>query len=83
MNSYKKWLENIEFTPDLNGGGPILAPIFEKVLSGKKFNTAFEWCAGPAWIGMWLLENKICKTLVTGDINKKSLSYVKKICKKT
>ena len=82
MNRYDKWLENIEFTPDLNGGGPILAPVFEKVLSGKKFNIAFEWCAGPAWIGMWLLENGICKTLVTGDINEKSVKLVRKTAKK-
>ena len=60
----------------------MLAPIFEKVLSGKKFNTVFEWCAGPAWIGMWLLENNICKKLVTGDINKKTIDFVKKSAKK-
>ena len=82
MNNYKKWLKNIEFTPDLNGGGPILAPIFEKILSGKQFDTAFEWCAGPAWIGMWLLENNICKTLVTGDINKKAVHFSRITAKK-
>ena len=78
MNNYAKWLDNIESAPNLNGGGPILAPIFEKLLTGEKFNTIFEWCAGPAWIGMWLLENKIGKTLVTGDINKKSVEFVEK-----
>ena len=81
MSNYKKWLKTIKSTSELNGGGPILAPIFEKVLSGKKFDTVFEWCAGPAWIGMWLLENKICKTLVTGDINKKSVDFVRKSAK--
>ena len=82
MNKYEKWLKSIEFTPDLNGCGPILAPIFEKILNGKKFNTAFEWCAGPAWIGMWLLENDICKTLVTGDINEKTINFVQKSAEK-
>ena len=82
MNRYDKWLETVESTPDLNGGGPILAPIFEKILSGKKFDTAFEWCAGPAWIGMWLLENDICKTLITGDISAKSVGFVTKTAKK-
>ena len=82
MNRYEEWLETIESTPDLDGCGPILAPIFEELLSGKKFNTAFEWCAGPAWIGMWLLENNICNTLVTGDINKETISYVDKSAKK-
>jgi len=82
LNKYKEWLKSIESTPDLDGCGPILAPIFEKVLSGKKFNTAFEWCAGPAWIGMWLLENNICESLVTGDINKKTIDFVNKSSKK-
>ena len=82
MNRYTEWLETVESTPDLNGGGPLLAPIFAKVLSGKKFNTAFEWCAGPAWIGMWLLENNICETLVTGDINRKTVNFVQKTAKK-
>tara|TARA_R100000008_G_C3540359_1_gene144414 strand:+ start:54 stop:737 length:684 start_codon:yes stop_codon:yes gene_type:complete len=82
LNRYTKWLETVESTPDLDGGGPLLAPVFEKVLSNRKFNTAFEWCAGPAWIGMWLLENNICKTLVTGDINAKSVNFVTKTAKK-
>ena len=82
MNKYKEWLKTIESTPELNGGGPVLAPIFEKVLSGRKFDTVFEWCAGPAWIGMWLLENNICKKLITGDINKKTIDFVKKSAKK-
>jgi len=82
LNKYKKWLKTIESTAELNGGGPILAPIFQQLLSGRKFDTAFEWCAGPAWIGMWLLENNICKTLVTGDINKKTVKLVRKTAKK-
>ena len=82
MNRYEEWLETIESTPDLNGGGPLLAPIFAKILSGRKFDTAFEWCAGPAWIGMWLLENNICKTLVTGDVNEKTISFVQKTANK-
>lgn len=81
MNNYKEWLKTIEFTPDLNGGGPVVAPVFKNLLSGKQFDTAFEWCAGPAWIGMWLLENNICKTLVTGDINEKSVRYVQMTAK--
>ena len=78
MNNYEDWLKTIESSPELDGGGTILAPMFEKILSGKKFNVVFEWCAGPAWIGMWLLENKICKTLVTGDINGESVEYVRR-----
>ena len=82
MSSYIDWLDTIEFTADLNGGGSILAPEFAKVLKNKEFNTIFEWCAGPSWIGMWLLEQKIGKTLVTGDINKEYVDFVKKSAEK-
>ena len=82
MSDYNDWLETIEFTTDLNGGGPVLAPEFAKVLKNKKFETIFEWCSGPAWIGMWLLEQKIGKTLVTGDVNEKYVDFVKKSAEK-
>jgi len=78
---YEQWLETIESTPDLDGGGPTLAPIFKKLLAGNYFNTIFEWCAGPSWIGIWLLENGMCETLVTGDINEKSVKLVRKTAK--
>jgi len=74
--NYNDW--DVESHPSLDGGGTILAPIFSKVLGGKHFNTAFEWCAGPAWIGLWLLENGICDELVTGDINERSVEMVRK-----
>ena len=79
---YNTWLASIQSTLDLDGGGSILAPVFKELLDGKKFNTAFEWCAGPAWIGMWLLENGICETLVTGDINEKTVNFVKESANK-
>jgi hypothetical protein len=80
--NYESWVKNVAFTPDLNGGGGTLAPIFGKMLEGKRFNTVFEWCAGPAWIGFWLLETGICNELVTGDVNEKSIGMVEKTAKK-
>ncbi len=73
---YESWLEKIISMPSLNGGGPSLAPIFAEVLQGHSYETAFEWCAGPAWIGCLLLEQNICKHLVTGDINPDSVACV-------
>ena len=73
---YESWLEKIISMPSLNGGGTYLAPIFAELLQGHSYETAFEWCAGPAWIGCLLLEQKICKHLVTGDINPDSVACV-------
>ena len=75
--NYDDWLATVESSPDLNGGGTILAPVFLDILKGQHFHIAFEWCAGPAWIGLWLLENGICDELVTGDINEKSVGMVR------
>jgi len=77
-SEYQSWVDTVEYTPSLDGGGIALAPVFEEILKDKRFSTAFEWCAGPAWIGLWLLEKGICSELVTGDINSKSVGMVKK-----
>lgn len=77
MKPYKDWLAGVGFSSDLDGGGRILAPIFADVLMGRKFKRCFEWCAGPAWIGLWLLESGIIEELVTGDINPKAVAAVK------
>jgi hypothetical protein len=81
-SDYQSWIKTVASTPDLNGGGDILAPIFRKILEGRHFNTVFEWCAGPAWIGLWLLETGICDELVTGDVNERSVEMVEKTAKK-
>jgi len=73
---YEIWLEKIISMPLLNGGGPFVAPIFAELLQDHSYQTAFEWCAGPAWIGCLLLEQNICKHLVTGDINPDSVACV-------
>ena len=41
QTKYQSWLKTIKFTPDLDGGGKILAPIFGKVLENKKFKPIF------------------------------------------
>ena len=76
MLDYPQWLDHVRYKPDLDGGGRALAPVFAEALKGRKFDRCFEWCAGPAWIGFWLLENGICEELVTGDINPEAVEVV-------
>ena len=77
MIHYDKWLESVEYSPDLDGGGRILAPHFEKALRGRKFGKCLEWGCGPAWIGLWLLENGIIEHLTASDINPAAVEAVR------
>ena len=79
---HNNWLDNIEFTEDLDGGGRTLAPIFSNLLRDFRVDTLYEWCCGPAWIGFWLLHLGVCKELVVSDINPKAIEYVKKTASK-
>jgi len=83
MMHYGKWLDGVRYTDDLDGGGRLLAPAFEAALRGRSFKRCFEWCAGPAWIGLWLLENGIIEELVTGDINPAAVEAVRLTAKAT
>ena len=78
---YNKWLDTITELPELDGGGKIFAPVFAELLKEYKVKTVYEWCSGPAWIGMWLLELGICEELVVSDINKKAIECVKDTAK--
>ena len=69
MDNYKKWLKTIISSNTTDGGGPIFVPTFYDILKNTKVDTLFEWCAGPAWIGIYLLERGVCKNLVLADIN--------------
>lgn len=72
----------IENLVGLDGGGSTYAGIFVNYLResypGRIFNTAFEWCSGPGYIGFSLLESGICKNLVLADINPDAIDCVKK-----
>lgn len=76
--TYKSWLPLVSSVEELDGGGKLLAPIFLDILKDKHFDTLFEWCCGPGWIGLWLLENGICDNLVLADINPRAIWHAKK-----
>jgi len=75
---YLAWLLSVSSEPELDGGGQILAPVFYKLLQEQKVHTLYEWCAGPSWIGFWLLHKGICEELVVSDINPKAIECVRK-----
>lgn len=78
--SYSSFLSTIHSTPDLDGGGAILAPLFAHALRrqhpDRTFNNCLEAFSGPAWIGLWLKHLNICKRLSVSDINPDALAAV-------
>jgi hypothetical protein len=62
----------ISFKTHLDGGGSSFGQDFIPFLSGRgmtRVPRAFEWCAGPAFIGFSLLGHGMCDSLCVADIN--------------
>jgi len=64
--------KSITFPLHLAGGGEHYRFYFLKILQGKKYQNAFEWCAGHGIIGFELLTSNICETLTFSDCYDKS-----------
>lgn len=69
----------VYYTDDLVGGGERFGQEYVNIIydkfgySGRIFDRAFEWCAGPGFIGFSLLANGLCKSLCLADIHLKSV----------
>ena len=82
MLDYIQWLKTIDEEPELDGAGKLLAPVFAELLYDRRVKTLYEWGCGPAWIGLWLLEQGICQELVVSDINPKAIDCVRRTISK-
>jgi len=56
---------------NLDGGGPRTWPDFVRMTKEHvgPVNHAYEWCAGPGYIGFALLGSGLCEKLTVADIN--------------
>jgi hypothetical protein len=63
---------------ELDGGGTTFGqdylPVLTSKYPGRAFNRAYEWCAGPGFIGFSLLSHGICKTLCLSDLYDPSIT---------
>jgi 16S rRNA G966 N2-methylase RsmD len=59
----------ITFPTWLCGGGQVHKKYFLKILRNKRYENAFEWCAGHGEIGFELITAGICKTLSFSDLH--------------
>ena len=68
----------------LNGGGVLFAHEFVRLVSQKlgKVNHAFEYCAGPGFIGFALLANNLCDRLTLAELNPNAVEAIKETIKK-
>ncbi len=71
----------ISYTDELAGGGhefgdDYLVDFVKKNIG--KTGKAYEWCAGPAFIGYSLLSNGLCGSLCLSDINPKAVEISRK-----
>lgn len=66
----------------LNGGGSWMAPPFidfmKREYPGRRFQRAYEWCAGPGFYGFALLADGFCDELHLSDINPKAIRAIEK-----
>lgn len=70
----------IHYEPFLDGDGRMFYPEFLRIIKEKvgRVNNIFEFCAGTAFIGFSLLEDKMCKKLILADIEKTAIECCKK-----
>jgi methylase of polypeptide subunit release factors len=67
----------VSYKPHLDGGGSTFGQDFLPVLRNRgmpKVARAFEWCAGPGFIGFSLLAHGLCETLCLADVNPQAVA---------
>jgi tRNA1(Val) A37 N6-methylase TrmN6 len=67
----------VSYKKHLDGGGSSFGQDFIPVLRGRrmpKVARAFEWCAGPGFIGFSLLAHGLCETLCVADLNPEAVA---------
>lgn len=82
MLEWKYKEHTVFYYPELDGDGTNQAKSFveyiDKYYSDRRFDCAFEWCSGPAFIGFSLLFEGICNNLCLADVNPVAIECVKK-----
>jgi methylase of polypeptide subunit release factors len=71
----------VAYKNHLDGGGSTFGQEFVPVLRGRgmpKVQRAFEWCAGPGFIGFSLLAHGLTETLCLADVNGEAVAACRK-----
>lgn len=71
----------VSYKPHLDGGGSDFGQDFIPILRKRgmpKVQRAFEWCAGPGFIGFSLLANGLAETLCLADVNPEAVAAARR-----
>jgi len=71
----------VSYKRHLDGGGSTFGQDFIAVLRGRgmpKVQRAYEWCAGPGFIGFSLLANGLTETLCLADVNPEAVAAARR-----
>jgi methylase of polypeptide subunit release factors len=71
----------VAYKTHLDGGGSTFGQDFVPVLRNRgmrQVQRAFEWCAGPGFIGFSLLAHGLCETLCVADVNGEAVAACRK-----
>src|SRR3954454_7892039 len=67
----------VSYKPHLDGGGSTFGQNIIPLLQARgmpKVKRAFEWCAGPGFIGFSLLAHNLAETLCLADVNPEAVA---------
>jgi methylase of polypeptide subunit release factors len=67
----------VSYKPHLDGGGSTFGQDIIPLLRARgmpKVKRAFEWCAGPGFIGFSLLAHNLAETLCLADVNPEAVA---------
>ena len=70
---------DVVYRPALDGTGSWLAPSFVEAVRvhAGRVGRAFEWCAGPGFVGFALLAADLCDSVCVADINPAAMDCVR------
>jgi hypothetical protein len=71
----------VVYREELDGRGSTLAPAFATFVAERTiapYRCAFEWCAGPGFIGFALLADGLCDHLCLADVNPAAVDCVRR-----
>ena len=72
LNTFKTKNLTIHYDKNFDGGGTWFGQEYIDIVKSRypnrKFNRCYEWCAGPGFIGLSILDQGLCQSLCLSDM---------------